>query len=85
MKKNICIKEAHSGDFSKISSLQDNYSSVLRGENSFEAANGKKMKIKEVYGDKPIDEILETFSKYISQFLGGEDERNRSELSGRKR
>jgi len=74
MKKNVCIKEAHSGDFLKIS--------PLRGENSFEAANGKKMKIIEVYGDKPIDEILETFSKYISQFLGGEDERNCSELSG---
>jgi len=65
MEKNVCIKE--------IGSLQGNYS-ALREENSFEAANGKKMKIIEVYGDKPIDEILETFSKYISQFLGGKDE-----------
>ena len=64
-----------------INSLQGNKnsscSSALRGEklvlNSFqdyfETGKGKKIKVVEVYGDKPIDEVLEAFSKYISQFL----------------
>jgi phage-related protein len=44
-------------------------SSALRGENYFETGKGKKIKVVEVYGDKPIDEVLEAFSKYISQFF----------------
>jgi len=56
-----------------INSLQDNKdsscSSALRGENYFETGKGKKIKVVEVYGDKPINEVLEAFSKYISQFL----------------
>ena len=64
-----------------INSLQGNKdsscSSALRGENYpetssgqvFETSKGKKIKVIEVYGDKPIDEVLEAFSKYISQFL----------------
>ena len=56
-----------------INSLQGNKdsscSSALRGENYFETGKGKKIKVVEVYGDKPIDEVLEAFSKYISQFL----------------
>jgi hypothetical protein len=56
-----------------INSLQGNKdsscSSALRGENYFETVKGKKIKVVEVYGDKPIDEVLEAFSKYISQFL----------------
>ena len=56
-----------------INSLQGNKdsscSSALRGENYFETGKGKKIKVVEVYGDKPINEVLETFSKYISQFL----------------
>jgi hypothetical protein len=56
-----------------INSLQGNKnsscSSALRGENYFETGKGKKIKVVEVYGDKPINEVLEAFSKYISQFL----------------
>ena len=56
-----------------INSLQGNKdsscSSALRGENYFKTSKGKKIKVVEVYGDKPIDEVLEAFSKYISQFL----------------
>jgi hypothetical protein len=56
-----------------INSLQGNKnsscSSALRGENYFEIGKGKKIKVVEVYGDKPIDEVLEAFSKYISQFF----------------
>ena len=56
-----------------INSLQGNKnsscSSALRGENYFETGKEKKIKVVEVYGDKPIDEVLEAFSKYISQFL----------------
>ena len=64
-----------------INSLQGNKdsscSSALQGENYpetssgqvFETVKGKKIKVIEVYGDKPIDEVLEAFSKYISQFL----------------
>jgi len=56
-----------------INSLQGNKdsscSSALRGENYFETVKGKKIKVIEVYGNKPIDEVLEAFSKYISQFL----------------
>ena len=42
----------------------------LQGEKSFEAVNGKKIKIIEVFGDKPVDELLKTFSEYISNLLG---------------
>jgi hypothetical protein len=56
-----------------INSLQGNKdsscSSALRGENYFETVKGKKIRVVEVYGNKPIDEVLEAFSKYISQFL----------------
>jgi len=64
-----------------INSLQGNKdsscSSALRGENYpetsseqvFETGKGKKIRVVEVYGNKPIDEVLEAFSKYISQFL----------------
>ena len=64
-----------------INSLQGNKnfscSSALRGENYpetsseqvFETGKGKKIKVVEVYGNRPIDEVLEAFSKYISQFL----------------
>lgn len=76
MKKNICVSEsikenpAHTGNsLNIINSLQGgkycSCSSALRGENSFEATNGKRIKIVEVYGDKPVDEVLETFSKLI--------------------
>ena len=60
-------------------------SSALRGENYpetssepapnlfrgqvFETSKGKKIRVVEVYGNKPIDEVLEAFSKYISQFF----------------
>jgi len=52
-------------------------SSALRGENYpetsagqvFETGKGHKVRVVEVYGDEPIDEVLEAFSKYISQFL----------------
>jgi hypothetical protein len=56
-----------------INSLQGNKdsscSSALRGENYFKTGKGKKIRVVEVYGDKPINEVLEAFSKYISQFL----------------
>ena len=56
-----------------INSLQGNKnsscSSALRGENYFETGKGKKIRVVEVYGNKPIGEVLEAFSKYISQFL----------------
>ena len=64
-----------------INSLQGNKdsscSSALRGENYpetssgqvFETGKGKKIKVVEVYGNRPIDEVLEAFSKYISQFF----------------
>jgi hypothetical protein len=42
----------------------------LQREKSFEAVNGKKIKIVEVYGDKPVDELLKAFSEYISNLLG---------------
>ena len=52
-----------------INSLQGNKnsscSSALQGENYFETSKGKKIKVVEVYGDRPIDEVLETFIKYI--------------------
>ena len=63
-----------------INSLQGNKdsscSSALQGENYpetssgqvFETSKGKKIKVIEVYGDKPIDEVLEAFSKYISKY-----------------
>ena len=56
-----------------INSLQGNKdsscSSALRGENYFKTSKGKKIKVVEVYGNRPIDEVLEAFSKYISQFF----------------
>ena len=80
MKKNVCVSEnleenpVHTGNFlNNGNSLQGNKNSscfsVLRGENYFETVKGKKIKVVEVYGNKPIGEVLEAFSKYISQFL----------------
>ena len=77
---NLEEKGPHIGNFLN-NSLQGNKdsscSSALRGENYpetssgqvFETGKGKKIKVVEVYGNKPINEVLEAFSKYISQFF----------------
>ena len=77
-KKNVCVSEnleekgPHIGNFLN-NSLQGNKdsscSSALQGENYFKTSKGKKIRVVEVYGSKPIDEVLEAFSKYISQFF----------------
>ena len=62
----------HTGTFlDRETSLQvdSSCSSNLQGEAFIEVTKGKKLRVVEIYGDKPIDEVLETFSKYISQFI----------------
>ena len=62
----------HTGTFlDRETSLQveSSCSSNPQGETFIEVARGKRIRIVEIYEDKPIDEVLETFSKYISQFI----------------
>ena len=68
LEKEISTHTGTSLDRETSLQVEPSCSSNLQGEAFIEVARGKRIRIVEIYGDKPIDEVLETFSKYISQF-----------------